>query len=147
MSNLLAWAHTIKAEGVVRASTGDGRRPFIHSEDIAAVAVRALTTGDFVGQSLPLTGPEALSFAEIAERIGARIGRRLAFQPISDQEAGQRFAATGASPEEAAAHVELWRAIREGRLATVTDGVERVLGRKPLALDRWLDEYAAAFQP
>lgn len=46
MSNLLAWAPSIKAEGVVRASTGDGRRAFIHSDDIAALATTALTTRD-----------------------------------------------------------------------------------------------------
>jgi len=44
MSNLLAWATSIRAEGVVRASTGDGRRAFIHSDDIAAVATKALMT-------------------------------------------------------------------------------------------------------
>ncbi|MGO9436919.1 MAG: SDR family oxidoreductase [Terracidiphilus sp.] len=44
MSNLLSWAHSICAEGVVRSSTGDGRRAFIHSDDIAAVATKVLTT-------------------------------------------------------------------------------------------------------
>ncbi len=145
MSNLMTWSYSIKREGVVRSSTGNGRRPFIHSEDIAAVAVRALATGAYIGKSLALTGPEALSFAEIAERIGASIGRELRFEPISDEEAGRRFAAAGASPEETAAHIELWRAIREGRLATVTDGVEQILGRGPIHLDRWILEQKEAF--
>jgi len=146
MSNLLAWAPTIKAEGVVRASTGDGRRAFIHSDDIAAVAVKALTTRDYDGQSLPITGPDALSFAEVTARIGAAIGKPLTFQPISDEEARQRYSRHSGSEEETEAHVALWRAIREGRLATVTDNVERVLGRKPIALSQWLTENAAAFQ-
>jgi len=64
MSNLLAWAPSINAEGVVRSSTGDGRRAFIHSDDIAAVAVMALTNRAYDGESLPITGPEALSFAK-----------------------------------------------------------------------------------
>src|SRR5215472_1730855 len=51
MSNLLAWAPSIKTEGIVRASTGDGRRAFIHSNDIAGVAVKALTTRTFDGAS------------------------------------------------------------------------------------------------
>jgi uncharacterized protein YbjT (DUF2867 family) len=145
MSNLLAWAHSIKTEGVVRASTGDGKRPFIHSEDIAAVAVRALTTREYIGKSLPITGPEALSFPEVTAKIGTLIEKKIRFQPISDDEAGRRFSATGAAPEETAAHIELWRAIREGRLATVTDGVQQVLGRKPIGVDQWLVENAAAF--
>jgi uncharacterized protein YbjT (DUF2867 family) len=146
MSNLLAWAHSIKAEGVVRASTGDGRRPFIHSDDIAGVATKALTTREHVGESLSITGPEALSFSQVAARIGAAIGRRLKFQLISDEEAHQRFSATGASAEETKAHISLWRAIREGRLEAITHEVQRILGRKPIALDQWVIENAAAFQ-
>jgi len=146
MSNLLAWAHSIKAEGVIRASTGDGRRAFIHSDDIAAVATKALTTRAFEGESLPITGPQALSFAEAAAMIGAAINRQLTFQPISDDEARQRYAATGASPGDVDAHVSLWRAIREGRLAKSTDNVERILGRKPIPLDQWARENAAAFR-
>jgi uncharacterized protein YbjT (DUF2867 family) len=146
MSNLLAWARSIKAESVVRASTGDGRRPFIHSEDIAAVAVQVLTTRKYVGESLAITGPEALSFAEVTARIGAAVGKQIRFEPISDEEAGRRFSATGAAAEETSAHIELWRAIREGRLAAVTDGVRRILGREPIGLDQWLVENAGVFR-
>lgn len=145
MSNLLAWAPSIKAEGVVRASTGDGRRAFIHSDDIAAVATTVLTTREYVGESLPITGPEALNFAEVTAKLGAAIGRQLRFQPISDEEARQRYAATGASSPETEAHVSLWRAIREGRLANITDNIERILGRKPIAMDQWAMENAGAF--
>jgi (4-alkanoyl-5-oxo-2,5-dihydrofuran-3-yl)methyl phosphate reductase len=146
MSNLLAWRHSIVGEGVVRSSAGDGHRPFIHSEDIAAVAVQALTSENHIGDSLPLTGPESLSFGEITQKIAAAIGRPLRFEPISDEEARYRFRATGASDEETAAHVELWRAIREERVASVTGGVRHVLGRDPIALDQWIGENAAAFR-
>lgn len=145
MSNLLAWATSIKSEGVVRASTGDGRRAFIHSDDIAAVATKALMTPGYEWKSLSLTGSESLSFAEATDKIGAAIGKRLRFEAISDEEAGQRYATRSASAAETQAHVALWRAIREGRLARVTDTVEQVLGRKPLTLDQWAIENAAAF--
>jgi uncharacterized protein YbjT (DUF2867 family) len=145
MSNLLAWAPSIRAEGVVRASTGDGRRAFIHSDDIAAVATKVLTTGEYVGESLPITGPEALNFAEVTASIGAAIGKSLTFQPLSDEEARQRYSMVSSSTEETEAHVSLWRAIREGRLATVTATVERVLGRKPITFDQWLIENVVAF--
>lgn len=146
MSNLLAWATPIKTEGIVRASTGDGRRAFIHSDDIAAVATEALTTSRYIDQSLPITGPEALSFAEVTSRIGAAIGRHLTFQPISDEQACQRYSPFSSSTEDTEAHVSLWRAIREGRLATVTNTVEHVLCRKPIALNHWLIQNASAFQ-
>jgi uncharacterized protein YbjT (DUF2867 family) len=147
MANLLAWARSIKSEGVVRSSTGEGKRAFIHSDDIAAVAVEALITRQYDGESLAITGPEAVSFEQVAERIGAAIGKKIRFQTISDDEARKKYqAATGAAEEETEAHAALWRAIREGRLATVTGEVERVLGRKPIDLNRWIAENAAAFR-
>jgi uncharacterized protein YbjT (DUF2867 family) len=145
MSNLLAWARSIKTERIVRASTGEGKRAFIHSEDIAAVATAVLTTREYDGESLPITGPEALTFAEATATIGSAIGKRLTFQPISDDEARQRYSAISGSVAETEAHVSLWRAIREGRLAGVTDNVQRILGRKPIPLDQWAMENAAAF--
>jgi uncharacterized protein YbjT (DUF2867 family) len=93
-----------------------------------------------------ITGPEALTFAEVTSKIAAVIGKPLRFQPISDEEARERYSRVSGSAEETEAHVSLWRAIREGRLATVTDNVERILGRKPIALDQWLMENAEAFR-
>src|SRR5215831_6720214 len=146
MSNLLAWARSIKTEGVVRTSTGEGRRAFIHSDDIATVALEALTTRAYYGKSLAITGPEALTFAEVTSKIAAAICRPLTFHPISDEEARERYSRVSGSAEETEAHVSLWRAIREGRLATVTNNVESILGRKPIALDQWLIENAEAFR-
>jgi len=149
MSNFLLWARSIKAEGMVRASTGNGRVAFIHADDIAAVVFKALTTRKYDGKSLPITGPEALSYAEVTAKIGFAIGKPLRFQPISDDEARQRYSARGASQPasqpDIEAHVSLWQAIREGRLAAITDVVERVLGRKPIALEQWAVENAGAF--
>jgi hypothetical protein len=87
-----------------------------------------------------------LSFAEVAGMIGAAIGRQLRYETVSDEEARRRFQATGASVQETEAHVELWRSIREGRLGMTNDGVERVLGRKPIGLDRWVAENVGAFR-
>jgi uncharacterized protein YbjT (DUF2867 family) len=146
MSNLLAWSHAIKAEGIVRSSAGDGKRAFIHSDDIAAVSADALMSSEFEDTAISITGPEALTFAEATASIGAAIGKRLTFQPISDEEARRRYAATGASEADIEAHVALWRAIREGKFGSVTNNVERILGRKPISLDQWALENVDAFR-
>ena len=140
MSNFLAWAHSIRNEGVVRSSTGNGGRPFIHSEDIAAVAARALMEESWAGRILSITGPRALTFAEATEILGRAMGKPLVYQAISDGEARERYARVSGSREETEAHVALWRAIREGRLAAVTGEVEEVLGRKPLSMEEWARE-------
>jgi (4-alkanoyl-5-oxo-2,5-dihydrofuran-3-yl)methyl phosphate reductase len=145
MTNALYWARSIKAEGIVRTCTADGKIPFIHSDDIAQVAVRALTTRDYGGVSLPITGPEALSYAEMTAKIAAAIGKPLAMQPISDAEARQQQLAWATPEPLVEARLSIFRAIREGRLATPTDTVLRVLGRKPITFDQWVRENAAAF--
>jgi uncharacterized protein YbjT (DUF2867 family) len=146
MANLLAWAHSIKTEKVVRSSTANGRRPFIHSDDIAAVSVEGLISKIYVGQSIPITGPESLTFGEATATIAEAIDEPLAFQAITDEEARERYSKISGSPEETEAHVTLWRAIREGRLAWVTGEVERVLGRKPITLRQWASENASSFR-
>ena len=145
MSNLLAWAPSIKAERVVRSSTADGRRPFIHSEDIASVCIAALLSDEYTGKTLPITGPESLTFREATDIIGEAIGKSLSYQVISDEQARERYSRISSSPEETEAHVALWRAIRDGRLASTTDCVERILGKKPIALRRWASENVRSF--
>lgn len=145
MSNLLAWAHSIRTESVVRSSTADGRRPFIHSEGIASVCLAALLNDEYSGEALPVTGPESLTFGEATVIISEAIGRPLSYQVISDVEARERNSRISGSQEETDAHVALWRAIREGRLAATTDRVERILGRKPIALREWASENVRSF--
>ena len=146
MSNALAWAPGIQAAGAVLASTGEGRIAMIHPDDLAAVAIAALSSGNHRGEALAVTGPEALSYAEMTALIGAAIGRTLTFVPVSDGKAAENLARTGMPPAMVAALVELWREVREGQVAVVTGDVERVTGRRPTAFRRWADENAAAFR-
>jgi uncharacterized protein YbjT (DUF2867 family) len=146
MSNALFWARSIKGEGVVRTATGDGKIPFIHPQDIADVATEALVSNAYRGTSLPITGPEALSYGEMAAKIGDVIGKSIRFQSISEEEARQQQETWGAPAQLVEARLSIFCAIREGRLATVTDTVERVLGRQPITFDRWVLENAGAFR-
>jgi uncharacterized protein YbjT (DUF2867 family) len=146
MDNALAWAPQIKPDGIIRAATGDGKITFIHSDDIAEVAAAALTSTKYEGECLPITGPEALSYAEMVATIGASIGKALSFLPISDDEERQRLIEQGESPESVDYHLSIFRAIERGSLATVTDTVARILGRSPITFEQWAKEHVAAFQ-
>ena len=146
MSNALWWASSIKSQGVVRAPTGEGRIPFIHSDDIAAVATKVLTTQHYIGQSLPITGPEALNHAEMTAKIAAAIHQPLRFESIPVEQEAQHMIDSGDSPQVVAAHVSIYRAIRDGRLSAVTGNVARVLGRNPITFDQWARENAQTFR-
>jgi len=146
MSNALGWSHAIREQGVLRSSTGQGKIAFIHPDDIADVATAALITRDHDGQSLVITGPEALSYREMGEAIGGVIGKSVRFEEISDRQAYAGVVRWAGEGPYADALVDIWRAVREGRLATVSDGVQRMLGRKAIAFDQWVKENADAFQ-
>ena len=146
MSNALGWSHSIRELGVLRTSTGQGKIAFIHPDDVADVATAALTTRNHAGQSLVITGPEALSYGEMATAIGDTIGKRVRFEEISDQQAYAGVVRWAGKGPYADALVDIWRAVREGRLATVSEEVERILERKPIPFKRWAEDNASAFQ-
>ncbi|WP_137930095.1 SDR family oxidoreductase [Mesorhizobium comanense] len=146
MSNALGWSQSIRHAGLLRSSTGSGKIAFIHPDDIAAVAVTALTSRDHDGQALVITGPEALSYGEMAATIGRAIGKPVGFEQISDRQAYTDTIEWAGEGPYVDALVGIWRAVREGRLDTVTDGVQRVTGREPIPFAQWAAENAASFQ-
>ena len=145
MSNALAWARGIKTEGVVKASTGDGKVAMIDPADIADVCVAALVRDDLAGATIPITGPAALDYRTMVGILGRAIGKKLDFVPIGDVEAKQRLLAFGRSEPVADALVALWKAVREGKVDVVTNAVEGVLGRPARSFEQWAKENAAAF--
>jgi (4-alkanoyl-5-oxo-2,5-dihydrofuran-3-yl)methyl phosphate reductase len=123
---------------------GRVRRPAV--DDIADVAIAAMTNPQYEGLSVPITGPETLSFADMTAKVGAVIGRELCFQPVSDDDERRRQAAWGSPEPLIEARLSIFRAMREGRLATVTNNVASILGHAPISFDRWTQQNAAAFR-
>lgn len=146
MSNALGWSISICRHNVLRSSTGDGKIAFIHPDDVAAVATAALTTRDHDGRSLVITGPEALSYAEMAATIGRAVGRHVRFEAITDRQAYADTVKWAGKGAYADALVDIWKAVREGRLATVTNGIQDICGREPIPFSKWAADNAPSFQ-
>jgi len=138
MLNALGWSHSIRELGVLQTSTGQGK--------IAFVATAALITRAYDGQSLVITGPEALSYGEMAASIGRAIGKRVPFEEISDQQAYNSVVSWAGKGPYANALVDIWRAVREGRLDAVSAGVKQALERQAIPFDQWAQENANAFR-
>ncbi|MFJ4691793.1 NAD(P)H-binding protein [Streptomyces sp. NPDC088766] len=123
-------ADSIRDEGVIRTATGSGRVAFVDAEDIAAVAVRALTDEQAPNTDLVLTGPEALGYDDIAAIITEVTGRPVTHRRLSCEQMRDRLAAQ--MPAEFAAMLaDLDRAIAQGAEDRVTDTVQRLTGRPP----------------
>ncbi|MFL5306741.1 MAG: NAD(P)H-binding protein [Polyangia bacterium] len=146
MSNALAWAPTIKAAGIVRASTGDGRIAMIHPDDVAEVSVRALLAGPGADEVLCVTGPEPLTYAQMTAKLAAILGRPLTFAAISDDSAVESLLAVGMPLPVAHALVALWREVREGAVDLVSPDVQRITGHRPRSFEQWAAENAPAFR-
>ncbi|MFD9407948.1 NmrA family NAD(P)-binding protein [Streptomyces sp. NPDC059989] len=123
-------ARSIRDEGAIMSASGEGRVGFIDAEDIAAVAVRALTDDQAPNTDLILTGPQTLSYAEVAATIAEVTGRPVVHRQLTFEQLRDRWAAE--IPLEFATMLA-WmdRAIAEGAEDRTSDTVQRLTGRPP----------------
>lgn len=129
--------------GELAFPAGAVSEPFLDAEDVADVAVAALTDDAHAGQTYELTGPRLLGFGEAVDAIARATGRDLRYLPVSAEEY-----AAGLAPylpaEEAGFLAGLFAYLLDGHNAHLADGVERVLGRRPRDFDQYVREAAAA---
>ena len=117
--------------GEIRLPAGDVPAPFLDADDIADVAVAALTDDRHAGRLYELTGARSLPFAEAAAAIGAAAGRAVRYTPVTLEEHEAELAARGVAPEVIGLLSYLFHEVVDGRNAGTTDGVRRALGREP----------------
>ena len=124
------FAEPVRA-GALALPVGDVPEPFVDADDIADVAVAALTDDVHVGQSYELTGPRLMTFADAVGEIARATGRDVAWTRIT-MDAFVADAATHGVPGELVGFLQyLFTEVLDGRNAYVTDGVQRALGRAP----------------
>ncbi len=115
--------------GVVALPAGDVAEPFTDAEDIADVAVAALTENGHGGQIHEVTGPRLLTFADAVGEIARVTGREVRYAPITPEQFVSSLTARGVPAEYAKQLAGLMVEVFDGRREKVTDTVERVLGR------------------
>ena len=129
--------------GEVALPVGTVGEPFIDADDIADAAFVALTETGHVGQLYELTGPRLLSFADAVAEIAKAAGRDIRYLKVSHDEFTTAMAAYELPPEIAWLLNELFTEVLDGRNETLTDGVQRVLGRAPKDFSAYAHETAA----
>ena len=130
--------------GVVAVPDGDTPEPFVDADDIADVAVAALTDDRHVGELYELTGPRLLTFAEAVDEISRALGREIAYMPVSIEEHAAAAAEQGVPGELIEALSYLFSEVLDGRNAHLADGVQRALGREPRDFSEYARDAAAA---
>jgi uncharacterized protein YbjT (DUF2867 family) len=115
--------------GELALPAGDVGEPFVDADDIADVAVAALTEEGHAGKLYELTGPRLLSFADAVAEIAAATGRELRYVPVSLEEFMAGLSADGVPADVTSLLAFLFGEVLDGRNENVTDGVREALGR------------------
>ncbi|EQB8914558.1 SDR family oxidoreductase [Vibrio fluvialis] len=130
-------------QGVIGVPAGEGKSSFIDVRDIASSAAAALTTDRFDNQAFNLTGPEALSYAQAAQKISAALGKPVAYQAMEESAFCDLLKSVGVPADYAEFLTSIFYPVREGWTAGVSDAVATLTGKAPRSLDEYIADHLA----
>lgn len=143
--NTLVWADQIRAGDVVRWPYPQAARSLLHERDLAAVAVRALTSDELVGQVPVLSGPDAITQAGQLSEIGAALGRVLHYENMPRDEALAALVALFGNADFAKSSLDVWGGfVTDSEVVTTT--VADVTGEPARPFCAWAHEHADDFR-
>jgi uncharacterized protein YbjT (DUF2867 family) len=147
MTNLLAAADSLAHGGPLVAPAGAARIAMVDPRDIAASVVAVLTGSGHHGNTYELTGPEALTYAQVAETLTRVLGRSVEFVDAPEPAVREALIASGMPEWFANGFLSLFAELRRGIAATVTTTVEDLTGRPSTPLASFVEDHAAVFAP
>lgn len=144
MQNVVTFmGESIKAEGAFYSASGEAKISHVDVRDIAAVAVQALTVSNHEGKAYTLTGPEALTYDELASALSNVLGRPISHVNLPPSDLKQGMLAEGMPAELADRMLDLERYFQEDQASLITDDSKQVTGRDPGSFSDYLREAAA----
>lgn len=141
------WVQGINEQGKIRLPVGNAKTSFIDARDIAAVAVRLLTSHDQDNRDFDLTGPESLTHAEVAQALANETGRKIVFEEIAPDALRKGFLASGVPADYTEFLLVILDYLKQGYNERSTGEVKRLLGREPIAFARYAKDQRAAWNP
>ena len=135
--------HTIRAEDAFYSASALAKISHVDVRDIAAVAVKALTMPGHEGRVYTLSGPEALSYDEIAHELSKVLRRTIRHISLPSVELKSGMLAEGMPEEIADRMLDLERYFRANGASRITDDVKQVTGRNPTPFAEYARETAA----
>jgi uncharacterized protein YbjT (DUF2867 family) len=148
MQNILAYnAPSIRVQSAFYAAMGTARLSYLDVRDIAVVIAKALTSpAEHAEQIYELNGPEAVTNAELAERISRVAGRTVQFVDIPEAAQRKAMQDLGMPDWQITALLDLQRYYTGGQGGEVTEVLPRLLGHRPRSLNRFLEEFKDSFR-
>ena len=125
-------------EGIIRGPAGNGRVAPVLRDDVAEAIVTMLTQPGHDGATYTLTGPIALTLAEVAEQLSRATGKAVRYENETLDEAKASRAKYGAPDWEVEGWITTYLAIAAGEMDIVTDDVKSLIGRLPVSVEEFL---------
>jgi uncharacterized protein YbjT (DUF2867 family) len=147
MSNLLASAEQIAGEGRLYAPAGQARIAMIDPRDVGAAAAAVLSTEGHEGRTYLLTGPEAITYVQVAADLSAAIGRRVEFVDVPEEDAMEAMIRGGLPDFVADQIVKVFAMLRQGVGEEVTTTVQSLTGSPPHDFASFALNHARLFAP
>jgi uncharacterized protein YbjT (DUF2867 family) len=143
--NMLWSAGTIKGHGAFYLPMRDAWQSLVDVRDIAAVAVKVLTEPGHEGQVYEITGPESLSYADVAATLTRVLGKPVRYVDVPPEAARESMLKAGMPQWNADAVTELYGVFATGTFGYTTDVVIQITGQPPIRFEQWARGNAAAF--
>ncbi len=144
------YGQSIKSAGGIYAPFGKGRIAFIDSRDIGAVAAEVFSrTSEFLGQTIELSGSEALDHYQVAELLTKVTGNKVSYYDIPKDQYKKTMTGYGVPEQMVDIMMGLYDILYnspKGEGAHLTKNVENILGRKPILLERYIRDNLSLFK-
>lgn len=145
MQGLLGFKDSIVKQGKFFAAIGDAKISVIDVRDIAASAAAALTENGHEGKIYDLTGAEALTHQEMAEKLSAALERQIQFVDVPPEAMREALKNVGFPDWQAEGLIEDYAHYQRGEAAVIASGVADATGKTPRSFDDFVRDYASAF--
>ena len=147
MQNLLIVAGSVASDGALYLPAREGRLGMIDVRDIVEVAARVLTEDGHEAQTYGLTGPESISFHDVAAALSKALDRAVRYVDAPPEAAREAMVDMGVAEWVAAALNEYFGAFSEGLGDYTTRDVEALTGHSPRSIEEFAQDFAEAFAP
>jgi uncharacterized protein YbjT (DUF2867 family) len=139
------WVHGIKTESKILLPVGDAKTSFIDARDISEVAAKLLVDDSRNNKDFDLTGPDAITHAQVANLISEELGKRISFQDITPEAMRTSLLQAQLPADYTEMLLFILGILKAGHAAAINDNVQMILGHKPRNFATYIRDFKAQY--
>lgn len=139
------WVQGINEQNKILLPAGNAKVGFIDARDISAVAAELLTSDRFDNKDFDLTGPDSVNHDDVARAISSATGREVTYQDIDPEALKAGLVGAGLPEDYARFMLMIFGFLREGYNSATNDNVKKIIGREPIGLKQYVEDFKKAW--